>query len=142
LRKEDEYEARIQKGENFKEVVLKELMQDDVRTFLGCRKSDDVPVCIGGYSDTNEKGVGCVLLISTPEVEKNVVCLLRNVKKAFEEIDEKYWVTGNILYSENKLAKKWLKKMGFKFDNPKPKGIDVPDGFEFFYRIRPTRGLK
>ena len=32
-------------------------------------------------------------------------------------------------------------KLGFKFDNPKPNGINVPDGFEFFYRIRETRGL-
>ena len=88
-----------------------------------------------------EKGVGVVWLLSTPEIEKNKHCLLRHIIKAFEEIDEKYWLTCNILYSENKFAKRWLKKIGYKFNNPKPDGLDVPDGFEFFYRVRETRGL-
>lgn len=141
LRAEDEHEAIIQKGENFKEIILQEIMDCKTRTYLGCKKSDDTPVCVGGYTDTQEKGVGIVWLLSTPEIEKNKNCLLRHIIKSFEEIDEKYWLTCNILYSENRFAKKWLKKLGFKFNNPKPDGINVPDGFEFFYRIRETRGL-
>ena len=42
------------------------------------------------------------------EIEKNKNCLLRHIIKSFEEIDEKYWLTCNILYSENRFAKKWL----------------------------------
>lgn len=142
LKSEDQHEAKVQKGDNFKEIILKEIMDNRTRTFLGCKKIDDTPVCVGGYTDTNEKGVGIVWLLSTPEIEKYKTCLLRNVIQAFKEIDNKYWLTCNVLFSENKFAKSWLKKIGFNFNNPKPEGIDIPDGFEFFYRIRETRGLK
>ncbi len=141
LRLEDEHEAKVQKGDNFKEIILQEIMDNKSRTYLGCKKSDDTPVCIGGYTDTNEKGVGVVWLLSTPDIEKNTVCLFRHIIGAFGEIDNKYWLTYNILYRENKFAKKWLKKLGYKFDNPKPKELNIPRDFEFFYRIRPTRGL-
>ena len=141
LRPEDEHEARTQKGDNFKEIILEEIMSDKTRTYLGCKKSDDTPVVIGGYSDTNEEGIGVVWLLSTPEIEKNKTCLLRNIINALDEIDRKYWFTYNILFSENKFAKKWLKKIGFKFNNPHPVGLNVPEGFEFFYRVRKTRGL-
>lgn len=141
LRMEDEHEALIQKGDNFKEIILEEIMNKNTRTYLGCRKSDDVPVCVGGYVDTSEKGIGVVWLLSTPDIEKNKTCFLRNVIKAFDEIDNKYWFTYNILYSENKFAKKWLKKLGYRFNNPHPSGLDIPSGFEFFYRMRETRGL-
>lgn len=142
LKPEDQHEAQVQKGDNFKEIILKEIMDSHSRTYLGCKKIDDTPVCVGGYTDTNEKGVGIVWLLSTPEIEKYKTCLLRNVIQAFNEIDNKYWLTCNILFSENKFAKSWLRKIGFNFNNPKPEGIDIPDGFEFFYRIRETRGLK
>lgn len=141
LKPEDEHEARTQKGEDYKKIILEEMMNDKTRTYLGCSKKDNTPVCIGGYTDTNEQGIGIVWLLSTPEVEKNSMCLLRNIIIALKEIDEKYWFTCNILFSENNFAKKWLKKIGYKFDNPHPAGIDVPEGFEFFYRIRETRGL-
>ena len=141
LRSEDKHEAITQKGENYKQIILEEIMNCKTRTYLGCRKSDDLPICIGGFTDTQEKGVGVVWLLSTPEIENNKTCLLRHIVGAFEEIDAKYWFTCNILFSENKFAKRWLKKLGYKFNNPKPDGIDVPDGFEFFYRIRATRGL-
>lgn len=141
LRPADEHEARVQKGENFKEIILNEIMNINTRTWLGCKKSDDTPVCVGGYTDTQENGVGVVWLLSTPEIEKNKHCLFRHVIKAFKEIDNKYWFTCNILYSENKFAKQWLRKIGYKFNNLKPDGLDIPDGFEFFYRVRETKGL-
>ena len=56
LRKEDEHEAIIQKGDNFKEIILDEIMNDNTRTFLGINKENDIPVCIGGYCNTAEKG--------------------------------------------------------------------------------------
>lgn len=142
LREEDKHEALVQRGENYVNQILQEIMNTNSRTYLGCKKSDNTPVCIGGYTDTKEKGVGVVWLLSTPEVIKHKACMFRHIINAFAEIDNKYWLTCNILYSENQLAKKWLKKLGYKFDNPHPQGVDVPNDFEFFYRIRKTRGLK
>ena len=140
LRPEDEAEARVLKGDDYINVLLQEIMSPNVITRLGCKKSDDTPVCIGGYTDAREEGAGVVWLLATNEVENYKTCLLRNIIKTLKEADEKYQVTYNFLFSENKLAKSWLKKTGFRFDNPQ--GINAPEGFEFFYRIRPVRGLR
>lgn len=72
LRVEDQHEAETQKGKNFKEIILNEIMNTNTRTYLGCKKSDNTPVCVGGYTDTNEKGVGVVWLLSTPEIKKKI----------------------------------------------------------------------
>lgn len=141
LRPEDRLEAIVQKGEDYKQIILNEIMNTKTRTYLGCSETDNTPVGIGGFSDTQENGVGVVWLLSTPEIEKHKTRLLRCIIEAFEEIDSKYWLTWNILFSENKFAKRWLKKLGYRFDNPKPDGLNIPDGFEFFYRIREVRGL-
>ena len=42
----------------------------------------------------------------------------------------------NYIYKSNFEAKKWLKRFGFKFDNPKPVGLKVKDNFEFFYKVK------
>ena len=140
LRDEDRHEALIQKGENYIDDILSTVMKRKEMCLLGVKKSDDTPVCIGGYVDMGE-GVGCVWLLSTPEIVNHQVCLLRHIKEFIDNLDKKFWLTFNMLYCENKLAKKWLTKLGFKFDNPHPETLNIPDDFEFFYRKRTTRGL-
>ena len=140
LKPEDKKEAITIKGENYKEIILKEIMSNSSITYLGCQK-DDTPICVGGYTDTETSGIGVVWLLSTLEVEKNKIALFRNILDAMKEIDEKYYFTYNFLYKENYFAKKWLKKIGYKFNNPKPAGLNIPNDFEFFYRVRKTRGL-
>lgn len=140
LRDEDKHEALIQKGENYIEECLKDIMNNDY-VLLGCKKSDDTPVCMGGCAKTTEEGIGVVWFLSTPEIVNYQTCLLRNIKKEISFFDEKYWMLFNMLYSENNLAKRWLKKFGFNFNNPHPVGLNIPKDFEFFYRLRKTRGL-
>ena len=91
--------------------------------------------------ENNPKGVGVCWMLSTDEIFNHKICLLRELKKEFVKYDEKFWFLYNIIYAKNSFAKGWLKRFGFKFDNPKPEGVHVPYGFEFFYRIRETRGL-
>lgn len=141
LRTEDKHEAIIQKGENYIEECLKDIMGSNDYFILGCKKSDNTPVCMGGCAKTSEDGVGVIWLLTTDEIVNYQTCLLRNIKKELEIFDEKYWMLFNMLYSENNLAKKWLKKFGFNFNNPHPLGLNIPKNFEFFYRIRKTRGL-
>lgn len=141
LREEDRHEAIVQKGENYVEECLKDILNGNDICVIGCKKSDNTPVCMGGCSPTNEEGMGVVWLLSTPEVVKYQTCLLRYIIKYFTVVDNKFWFTFNMLFSENKLAKRWLKKLGYSFENPHPKGLNVPKDFEFFYRTR-TRGLK
>lgn len=140
LREEDRHEAIIQKGENYIEECLKDIMNNDNYFVLGCKKSDDTPVCMGGCAKTSEEGIGIVWLLSTPEVVNYQMCLLRNLKKDIRLLNQEYWMLFNMLYSENELAKKWLTKFGFVFDNPF--SLNLPKNFEFFYKVRKTRGLK
>lgn len=142
LRDEDRHEAIFQKGENYIEECLKDIMKNDDYFVLGCKKSDDTPVCMGGCARTTEEGVGAVWLLSTPEIVDYQMCLLRNIKVELEKIDEDFWMTFNILFKENQLAKKWLTKFGFNFNNPHPVGLNIPNDFEFFYRTRKVRGLR
>ncbi len=139
LREEDKHEAIIQKGENYVEECLKDIMGNSEYFVLGCKKSDDTPVCMGGCARTNEQGIGIVWLLTTPEIVNHQKCLLRNLKKDIESFDEKFWMTFNFLYKENKLAKRWLSKFGYVFD--RPSGMNIPEDFELFYRKRETRGL-
>lgn len=139
LREEDKHEAIVQKGENYIWECLKDIMDNDSYFVLGCKKSDDTPVCMGGCAATQDEGIGVVWLLSTPEIVNYQMCLLRNLKIDLEKLDKKYWMLFNMLYTENELAKKWLKKFGFIFDNSL--GLNVPKDFEFFYKKRKLRGL-
>ena len=58
------------------------------------------------------------------------------MKKEIEKADEKYSILFNQIYKGNYQMKKWLKGLGFKFDIPKPAGFDMPENFEFFYRLK------
>ena len=141
LRNEDRLEALTQKGKNYIQELLNDIINTDDYVLIGTDKNN-VPVCMGGIAKTNESGVGIVWLLSTPEIINHQISLLKKLSAELKKADEKYWFTFNILYKENELAKKWLSKFGFKFDNPKPIGLNIPKNFEFFYRKRETRGLK
>ena len=139
LRPEDKHEAIIQKGNNYIWECLKDIMDSDSYFVLGCKKSDDTPVVMGGCAPTQEKGIGIVWLLCTDEIVKYQTCLLRNLKKDIQLLSKEYWMLFNTIYCENNLAKRWLKKFGFKFDNLF--GAELPEGFEFFYKKKDMRGL-
>ena len=140
LREFDKLECETLHGENWKETEYNEIMNSSSHILLGVDKND-VPVCIGGVCDTSEQGVGVVWLLSTNDVTKHKFSFLKEMKKEFEKYDEKYWFLYNFIYCKNHIAKNWLKWIGFKFDIPKPVGYKIPEGFEFFYRMREHRGL-
>ena len=138
LREEDKHEAMMQSGDNYIWDCLKNIMDSNGDVIVGCKKSDNTPVCVGGCVEQTE-GIGVVWLLCTPEIVNHQTCILRNLKKEFSKYEKKYWILYNTLYQENKLAKKWLKKFGFKFDNLFD--VKLPEGFEFFYKKKEIRGL-
>ena len=140
LRAEDKHEAIISRGENYIKECLNDLMKSKDYISIAKRKSDNTPVCMGGVAKTTEKGVGVVWLLSTPDIVNHQYYLLKNLKKELEKIDKEYWLTYNMIYKENTLAKKWLTKFGYKFENIF--GLKIPKDFEFFYRVKEMRGLK
>lgn len=139
LRKEDKHEAIVQCGENYIEDILKEIKKGKGFFIIGVSKADDTPVCMGGCEPTEKDGIGVVWLLATPEVEKHQICLLKHIKKFLHVFDEDYWMLFNALYKENTLAKNWLSRFGFRFNNPC--GLKIPKDFEFFYRVRKVRKL-
>lgn len=143
LRMEDLLELQALWGDNWREETLKQIMNTNFCVMLGKTKNKDIPVVMGGFwqQENCEEGVGCAWLLSTEDISKHSICLLKELKKEMDKTDEKFWLTYNIIYKENYLAKKWLQWLGYKFDNPKPEGVEMPEGFEFFYRIRPVKGL-
>ena len=141
LREEDKHEAITQKGENYIHAIASDIVNYKGPFILGCSKKDDTPIVMGGCCPTQDEGVGVVWMLSTPEVEKNQICLLRNIKELMNDFDKDYWMTFNFIYKENHLAKKWLSKMGYSFNMAKPVFANIPKDFEFFYRTRKLRGL-
>lgn len=143
LRFEDEEELKSLFGEDWKEQTCKRIMQTKFYVMLGKGKDDKTPICMGGIEqdEKDAQGIGCAWLLCTDELQKHGLQILKELKKEVEKADERFWLTYNVIYEKNYTAKKWLKWLGFKFDKPRPEGIEIPEGFEFFYRVRPVKGL-
>lgn len=156
LRADDLEEVKAVHGDKWKENVLSDIMKTDFDVLMGVTKDGDIPVCMGGawavnkvrrFNDKNapitpeDNGVGYVWMLCTDEIVNHKICLLRELKKEFRKYDNEFWLLCNFIYYKNEFAKKWLKWMGFDFSNPHPNGLNVPQGFEFFYRIRKRKGL-
>lgn len=138
LRPEDKEEIEHQIGKDYIWKCLKDIMDSDGNIVMGYTKDGDRPVLMGGCSNAAD-GVGVVWLLCTEEIYKHPIQVLRNIKKEIELYQKDHIILSNIIYHKNKLAKIWLKKLGFKFDNPS--GAKIPDGFEFFYKKKNMRGL-
>lgn len=171
LRDEDRHEVETLRGENWKEDLLNDLMDESRygHFVLACTRKDNAPAVIGGSYENkdyiayamggcfkSEEGIGIVWLLTTPEALNHQLTLLRNIRKdILEEFDEKYWLTLNMIWKENHIAKKWLKRLGYRFpaevlekgeelnfyDRVMLNKFKTPGGFEPFYRLRETRGL-
>ena len=144
LRADDLEEVKAVHGENWKEAVFESIMKTDFDVLMGINKDGDVPVCMGGawHIARDQKGVGVVWMLCTDDVVNHKHCLLRELKKEFRKYDQKFWYLYNFIYCKNEFAKKWLMWIGFKFDNPRPIGLNIPKEFEYFYRIKKIRGLE
>jgi len=143
LRADDLEEVKAVHGDNWKENVFNDIMKTEFDVLLGASTEGDVPVCMGGawHLDKDAEGIGVVWMLCTDEIVNHKICLLRELKKEFKKYDEKFWFLYNFIYKKNFFAKNWLKWMGFSFQHPHPECMNIPQDFEFFYRIRNKRGL-
>lgn len=144
LREYDLKEVMTVHGENWKEIVFEDVMKSDFDVLMGINPDGDVPVCMGGawHLEKDDEGVGVVWLLCTEDISNHPITLLRELKKEFKKYDEKFWFLYNFMLSEDEQAKGWLKWLGFDFSVPRPKGLNIPKGLEFFYRIRKPKGLE
>lgn len=144
LRAEDLEEVKAVHGELWKEKVFNDIMKTDFDVLMGINKDGDIPVCMGGawHIERDPKGIGVVWMLCTDDIVNHKICLLRELKKEFKKYDKSFWYLYNFIYSKNEFSKQWLKWIGFKFDNLKPAGMNIPEGFEFFYRVKNIKGLE
>lgn len=143
LRQEDLEEVIATHGEDYKEKVFDQIMKTDFDILMGINVEGDIPVCMGGawHLESDEDGVGVVWMLCTEDIVNHKICLLRELKKEFKKYDEKFWFLYNFIYKKNEFAKNWLKWIGFRFDMTRPIGLNIPEDFELFYRIREKKGL-
>lgn len=152
LRKEDKIEVKEARGRYWKKEILESLKNTNYPVLLGKTKEKDIPVLICGAwnIDKNNPAIAIVWMLSTSEIEKHQISFLKELKKEIAYYDEKFAITFNHIYKSNILAKKWLKWVGYRFPNEEKKlthldraflSINVPEGFEVFYRERPVKGL-
>lgn len=135
LRKEDKEELIAQFGKEWKKSALKRLKRAKI---IILKNSDSLPFAMGGIEGKNS--VACVWLLTTEEVYNNKFKLISVIKKELLKASDKFEIFYNFIYKSNFEAKNWLKKAGFKFDHPNPKGIKVPENFEFFYKTNKKEG--
>ena len=143
LRSDDLEEVKSIHGDKWKENVFNDIMKTDFDVLMGITKKGDIPVCMGGawHLEKDAPGVGVVWMLCTDEIVNHKICLLKELKKEFIEYDKKFWFLYNFIFYKNIFAKNWLSWLGFRFNNPRPQIMNLPNEFEFFYRIREVRGL-
>ena len=138
LREEDKQELFLLWGNDWYDLALQSLKDAEILVFWGKNKSGEiVPVAMGGfYPVLNQKcKMACVWLLSTKFVKYNKTALMRVIKQQISKASLNYEIMYNFICISNSQAKIWLKKLGFHFDNPKPKNIELKKEFEFFYKI-------
>lgn len=140
LRQPDKIECLAVKGENYKEEIFNEIINTDFECLIG--EDDNIPICMGGVwsNDSSNPDVGCAWFLSTEEVSKHKISLLKHIRRELKKYDNKYFMMYNYIHDSNIEARKWLEPLGFVFGNIK--GIPKRENQTFFYRINQSmKGL-
>lgn len=134
LRDEDKEEIKLSFGEDYIKNELKSIMK--TKALLAVDSVTGKPILVYGITPLQNKKSALIFMLSTNDIVNYKHSFFIELKKEIKKIDNNYYYLCNIIYKKNFLAKKWLKKFGFKFDISNLSVLNVPDNFEFFYRIR------
>lgn len=137
LREEDKAELYALYCDEWKKKTILSLEDKEFYIFyIKNKQNESIPSAMGGFYQIfdEEPAIACVWLLSSKFIYMNKLRFMKAIKKQIKLASSQYKIMFNFIYKSNFEAKKWLKKSGFKFDNPNPKNIKVPDGFEFFYK--------
>lgn len=77
-------------------------------------------------------GIGTPWLLSTEKALKYKRCFLTLVPDVIDEMLSVCPTLCNFVHVENKVSIRWLKRIGFKFDEPKPYGIEKKMFHKFY----------
>lgn len=133
LRSEDLEEIVALLGNNWRQKFIQNTLHTDFTILL----SKNVPIAMGGFVPVNKEKpyIACVWLICSKYIKNNKMLLLKTLKSQVQEASYKFDIFYNYIYKSNFEAKKWLRKLGFCFDNPYPHNLKVNKDFEFFYKL-------
>ncbi len=138
LREEDRIELEVLYGKEWKNETLITLSDKKCYILYGKDSNNNlIPIAMGDFFEIfpSDDSIACVWLLTTKYIYANKHLFYKHFIDLFNKKCKKYNIMFNFIYKSNYQAKKWLQKLGFKFDNPYPKGIEVKEGFEFFYKI-------
>lgn len=133
IRDEDFEELFALFGDNWKEISKNNILNTDFKVLL----IKNCAIAMGGISniDKSDKNCAIVWLLTRKNIKKYSYELMKALRCEILNSKNKYKFLYNKIYYKNFEAKNWLLKLGFKFDNTKPKHLEIPDNFEFFYKI-------
>lgn len=138
LRKEDKQELIALYSDEWYEKTIESFLNREFFVLYGLDdKKNIVPIAIGGVESIFDKSqrIGCVWLLSTIWVNRNKKLFFETLKTQVLLAEKEFDILFNFVYTSNLGAKKWIQKLGFSFDNPKPVGFSLEDGFDFFYKL-------
>ena len=134
LREQDLEEVQAIWKDNWQDEVLKSIKGKKTLVLF----SNENPIAMGGFVPVqdNEIKIAIVWLLCSKFVNNNKLLLYKVLQEEIQKAEKEYDLMFNYIYKSNFEAKKWLRGLGFKFDKPKPLGLKVKDGFEFFYKVK------
>ena len=138
LRDEDLEEVKAIWNNKWKENVIVQATKYGFITLFGKNnKHCLVPIAIGGFAETfpHDTNISCVWLLSSKDIKYNKTLLIKTLKQQISLASSKYKLMYNYIYKSNFEAKKWLKKLGFTFNNQYLPNNSIMENFEFFYKI-------
>lgn len=132
LREEDLAETKALWGKNWRKKTIENIMNTDFLILY----SYEIPIAIGGFVPVTSSHIklACVWLLCSKDVKRNKLKLFKTLKSQIEKESLNFEIFYNYIYKSNKEAKRWLKKLGFCFENPNPEKLLIHKNFEFFYR--------
>ena len=143
LRNEDYIELKDSKCSGWFNQTLENLKTADVTVmFVKDKNGEFLPIAMGGFEPYFQDGnnLAVVWLLSTKFINQYKLIFWKELNTYFSQEKSKYSILFNFIYKSNFQAKRWLRLLGFKFDNPKPEGMEVAENFEFFYKVINRKG--
>lgn len=142
LRPEDKHECVNYYGDNYIQEIMKTVMANTKCYVVGRSGESGLPVVFGGIQpDINNMSLGVCCMLSTSEVSKHILFLLKYIKRVIHNADKHYALLYNCIWRENQPMKALLKNLGFTFLSA-PRDMAFGEDYEFFFRLRKINGLE
>jgi hypothetical protein len=85
--------------------------------------ADDEPILVFGVQQESLlSDTGVVWLLATDGISKIKKSFVKQCQKVFLDLIQEYQMVYNYVYTENKIALRWLKWLGFEIHEPKMVG--------------------